>query len=62
MKNQVQTRLAKEDIEIIAKLAREAHMTFAAMLRRLMLERLEEIAAAGKGEPDENAQTPQSSH
>lgn len=42
--NQVQTRMAKEDIEIIAKLAREAHMTPAAMVRRLVLERLEQLA------------------
>lgn len=61
--NQIQTRMSREHIEIIAKLARSSHMTPAAMLRRLVLERLEELfsgaeglkTAAGKGESNENA-------
>lgn len=47
--NQIQTRMAWEDIETIAKLARKEHMTPAAMLRRLALERLEQIAQSPLG-------------
>lgn len=54
--NQVTTRMSKEHIEIIAKLARAAHMTPAAMLRRLVLERLEALGLIQipEGEPNEN--------
>lgn len=44
--NQIQTRMSREDIDLIAKLARASHMTPAAMLRRLVAERLEQIALA----------------
>jgi len=62
--NQVTTRMSKEHIEIIAKLARASHMTPAAMLRRLVLERLEALGLIQipEGEPNENAQSPQGSH
>ncbi len=68
--HQIGTRMSKEHIEIIAELARASHMTFAAMLRRLVLERLEQICSTPKGlslpqtkgEPNENAQSPQGSH
>jgi len=60
--NQIQTRMSKEYIEIIARLARASHMTPAAMLRRLVLERLEQIIQTPcaqtpqglKEEPNEN--------
>jgi len=54
--NQVTTRMSKEHIEIIAKLARASHMTPAAMLRRLVLERLEALGLIQipEGEPNEN--------
>ena len=53
--NQVTTRMSRKHIKIIAELARTSHMTFAAMLRRLVLERLEQIMpAADKEGSNEN--------
>lgn len=55
--NQVTTRISKEHIEIIAKLARASHMTRSAMLRRLVLERLEALGLIQipEGELNENS-------
>jgi len=57
--NQIATRMSKEHIEIITKLARAAYMTPAAMLRRLVLERLEALGLIQipEGEPNENERT-----
>lgn len=61
--NQIHTRMSREDIDLIAKLARASYMTPAAMLRRLVLERLEQITLAqspqgfkeqAEGETNEN--------
>lgn len=55
-RQQIGTRMSKEHIEIITKLARAAHMTPAAMLRRLALERLEALGLiqTPEGGPNEN--------
>jgi len=57
--NQIATRMSKEHIEIITKLAHAAYMTPAAMLRRLVLERLEALGLIQipEGEPNENERT-----
>jgi len=47
--HQIGTRMSKEHIEIIAELARASYMTPAAMLRRLVLERLEELFSGAEG-------------